>query len=264
MPIACREQLRPLSREMFSPLSYTIFRDALAVRSELGRFFDEKHYIRALALQRDDLSLEVPVCVSHQTFEKMYFLDALVAAGAILEFKATESLIPRHRTQLLHYQMLTGLSCGLLINLRPEKITREYVNCLISPADRRNFHVTISEWTMDLPGAKSFYSILTSLLQDWGNCLELALYEEALTHFLGGEAEVVHPVRVHIDGTDLGHQAFRLAAKHIAFKLTAFDNETSQERFASHAQSLLRHTELKALLWANLARHNVTFRSLKA
>ncbi len=264
MPITCRENLSPLTREEFGSLSYELIRDVLAVRKELGRFFDEKHYQRALALRRPDLKMEVPVYVRHQTFEKTYFLDALLAAGAIIEFKATDSLTPRHRAQLLHYEMLTGLSCGMLVNVRPEKVIKEYVNCLLTTQDRYDFQLTKEAWQSDLPGAQPFCTVLTELLQDWGNCLELNLYEEAVTHFLGGESAVLRPAKVHFDGTIIGDQVLRFAAEGIAFKLTAFDAEDGQRSFIPHAQRLLKHTQLNALLWANLGRHEITFRSLKA
>ncbi len=263
MPVTCRVQLFPLTRKEFGPLSYELMSDVLAIRKQLRRFFDEKHYKRALALRRRDVQVEVPVYVSHQTFEKTYFLDVLLAAGAILEFKAAESVTPRHRAQLLHYQMLTDLDCGLLINVRPEKVIKEYVNCLLSNKERHDFCLTTHDWQKGLPGAQSFYSILAELLYDWGNCLDLGLYEEALTHFFGGESEVLRPVKVHLDGAELGNQVFRLAAERVAFKLTAFDSEVSQAHFIPHAQRLLEHSDLDVLLWANLGRHEITFRSLK-
>lgn len=264
MPITCREPLSPLTREEFSPLSYDFMKDVLAIREELGRFFDEKHYKRALALRRRDVQMEVPLYVRYQTFEKTYFLDVLLAAGAIVEFKAAESMTPRHRAQLLHYQMLTKLDCGMLINVRPEKVIKEYVNCLLSNQARHDFCFTTHDWQKELPGAQSFYSILAELLNDWGNCLDLGLYEEALTHFLGGESEVVRSVKIHLDGAELGNQVFRLAADRVAFKLTAFGSVISQKNFIPHAQRLLEHSDLDALLWANLDRHEITFRSLKS
>jgi PD-(D/E)XK nuclease superfamily len=90
MPITCQQSLNSLSREEFGRLSYDLMADVFAIRNELGRFFDEKHYKQALALRRQDVILEVPVRVNHQTFSKTYFLDVLLATGAIIEFKATE------------------------------------------------------------------------------------------------------------------------------------------------------------------------------
>ena len=263
MPITCREPLTPLTRETFGQLSYELMREVFAIRKELGRFFDEKHYQRALALRRPDIKLEVPLHVSHLTFEKTYYLDALFASGAIIEFKATDLLTNRHRSQLMHYLMLADLERGLLVNLRPELVTKEFVNNPFRQADRHDFHIVTDAWDERLPGARQFAEVFAQLLADWGSCLDLALYEEALTHLLGGEAEVIQPVRVHFDGAALGHQAMRLATRRVAFKLTAFDKADHPNKFVPHAQRLIDHTDIDALLWANVGRHEITFRSMR-
>jgi len=262
MPITCQQALRPLSREEFGRLSYDLMADVLAIRNELGRFFDEKHYKQALALRRQDVILEVPVCASHQTFSKTYFLDALFAEGAILEFKAAEALTRRHKAQLLHYQMLLDLEHGLLINVRPERVVKEFVNCALRRRDRLDFRISATDWREGVPGGYHFRSVLTELLQDWGTSLDLNLYEEALTHLLGGESRVLRFVKVRLDGAELGQQMFRLAADQVAFKLTALDSMISQRRFAHHATQLVSHTDLDALLWANLGRHEITYSCL--
>ncbi|MDX2044212.1 MAG: GxxExxY protein [Acidobacteriota bacterium] len=264
MPIICRHPLTLLSYEEFGNRSYDLVGAVLEIRKELGRFFDEKHYKRALALRRSDVTLEVPVSVSYQTFEKTYFLDVLLASGAIIEFKATDSLTSSHKAQLIHYQMLTGLKYGMLINVRPEKVFAEYVNCLLSHHERFRFRIVTSDWDESIPDAQLFGNILTQILADWGSCLGLALYEGALTHFFGGEENVLRPVTVHFDGVELGQQRLRLASERVAFKLTAFESTDAQERFVHHAKRLIAHTEIDALLWANLGRHEITLRSLKA
>jgi GxxExxY protein len=262
MPITCQQILTPLSREAFGPLSYELMSDVLAIRKELGRFFDEKLYKQALAIRRRDVILEVPVYVTHQTFSKTYFLDALFAAGAILEFKSAEALNKQHRAQLLHYLMLTDLEHGLLINVRPERVAKEFVNCALRREHRDDYRISATGWRADIPGGDYFRQILTALLQDWGAALTLNLYAEALTHFLGGESKMLRPVKVHLDGAELGQQLVRLAAERVAFKLTAFESIGSQERFAHHARRLVSHTELDALLWVNMARHVITFNCL--
>ena len=264
MPIICQQSLNQLSREEFGRLSYDLMADVFAIRNELGRFFDEKHYQKALALRRQDVILEVPVHVNHQTFSKTYFLDVLLATGAIIEFKATEGLSKRQKAQLLHYLMLAGLEHGLLINVRPERVAKEFVNCSLRRRDQLAFRVSATDWREEVPGGKLFRNVLIALLEDWGASLELSLYEEALTHLLGGESNVLRPVKVHLDGAALGQQMFRLAADRVAFKLTAFDSMVSQQRFAHHARQLVSHTDLDALLWANLGRHKITFSCLQS
>jgi GxxExxY protein len=257
MPITCKHPLTPLDRGAFGKLTYAVVAEVLAVRKELGRFFDERIYKQALARRCADLVLEVPIWVSHGCFRKSYFLDALLAGGGIMEFKAVEAIVRRHISQLLHYLMLAELRHGLLVNLRSEQVTRRYVNNLLSHVDRRRFASRQVGWNPAPDGAQRFESILLDLLHDWGTSLDLALYEEALTHLLGGESQVIRPAEVVLDGAELGAQPLRFAAPGTAFKLTAFDEEESREQFVVHARKLVAHTRIEALLWANIGRHDV-------
>ena len=121
MPITYDRLLNPLNRDEFGKLSYRAFGDVLAIRKELGRFFDEKHYKKALAIRRSDVLLEEPILVSHDTFQKHYFLDVLLELGGVLEFKAVEVITPRHKAQLMHYLMLAELRHGMLINIKLDR-----------------------------------------------------------------------------------------------------------------------------------------------
>ena len=203
MPITCQRPLRPLSKKEFGEISYAVMGDLFKVHGELGRFFDEKIYKRALATLRKDIELEVAVDVTYRTFAKRYFLDVLVAGGALLELKAAEAFTPRHRAQLLHYLLLTELLHGLLVNVRLEQIDREFVNVAITREDRFSFSICDSDWESAVPGADVFREVLQALLKEWGTCLDLSLYEEALTHFLGGEETVIRPVEVTLGGRSI-------------------------------------------------------------
>jgi len=262
MPITCKHPLTPLDRAAFGKLTYAVVAEVLAVRKELGRFFDERIYKQALARRCADLVLEVPISVSHGSFRKSYFLDAVLAGGGILEFKAVEAIVRRHISQLLHYLMLAELRHGLLVNLRSEQVTRRYVNNVLGHADRRRFTSRKVGWNPAPDGAKHFESLLLDLLHDWGTSLDLALYEEALTHFLGGESQVIRPAEVVLDGAELGAQPLRFAAPGTGFKLTAFDEEESREQFVIHARKLVAHTRIEGLLWANIGRHDVTLQCI--
>jgi GxxExxY protein len=262
MPITCEHALTPLNRIAFGKLTYEIFAEVLAIRQELGRFFDERIYKQALAHRRPEVALEVPICVSHGSFKKSYFPDALLGGGGILEFKAVESIVPRHLAQLLHYLMLAELKHGLLINVRPEQVSKRYVNNVLSHADRRKFASRRVGWEPALAGVKEFEALLLDLLRDWGTSLDLSLYEEALTFFLGGETQVIRPATVVMDAAELGSQPMRFVAPGTAFKLTAFEEEASQQQFLAHAQKLVSHARIEGLLWVNIGRHTVTFRCL--
>lgn len=264
MPVTCQRRLQSLSKEEFGALAYSVTGDLFRIHNELGRFFDGRIYKRALATLRRDVQLEVPLDVSHRGFSKRYFLDVLLAAGAILEMKAVESLSPRHRAQLLHHLFLTGLSHGLLLNVRPAQVEKEFVHAALSPEERRRFTLSTSGWDGSMPGAKQFEQILESLLHDWGTCLELSLYEEALTHFLGGEETVIRPVEAAWEGSQLGSQAMRFAADDVAFRLTALEDELARRRFAEDAGKFLAHLDVRALLWVNIGRHEVKLVTLEA
>jgi hypothetical protein len=66
-----------------------------AIHDELGRFFDERVYKQELSARMSGVALEVPITVSFDGFSKLYYLDALVGAGALFEFKAVEAIHPR-------------------------------------------------------------------------------------------------------------------------------------------------------------------------
>lgn len=257
MPIQCQHELQPLDRESFGRLSYEAYADVLSIREELGRFFDEKHYKRALAMKRSDLLLEVPLQLTHKEFSKTYYLDALLAGGGILEFKAAERTIPQHRAQLLHYLILTEIHHGLLINVRPERVTREFINNAMTGSERRVFQIRRLPQN-STPGVEPFVQALNELLQDWGTGLELSAYEEALTCFLGGTEKVVRPTIVRTASGEIGTQTLRFIDPETAFKLTSLETTTQQASFAKHAQKLVNHLDIEALLWTNIARRQVT------
>jgi GxxExxY protein len=263
MPIECQITMRPLDTEAFGKLSYDLYAQVLAIRKEMGRFFDEKIYKQALAKRFDDLLLEVPILVRHGSFRKFYYLDVLVAQGGVIEFKAAAALVARHRAQLLHYLMLVELWHGMLINVRPERMSKEYVNNVLTHAMRRQFEFVFEDWQPDLPGARKFESLLHELLEDWGTGLDLGLYEEGLTHFLGGDSAVIRPAEVRLDQHTLGPQTMRFVEERMAFKLTALESPSAQRSFEDHLRPMVNHTDIEGLFWANISRHKITLRCIR-
>ena len=160
MPVRCKIPVRVLGREEFAALSYDVMADVFAIRNELGRFFDEGIYQQALAGRRRDVKLEVPVDVSFKDFTKRYFLDVLVADGGLIEFKAVEALTNRHRTQLLNYLFLTGLRHGLLVNVRPEQVGKEFMNTSMSPSPVRSMRSMIRTMRLTLAARSEMISML--------------------------------------------------------------------------------------------------------
>src|ERR1700719_3854302 len=112
MPITLSVPMRRLSQLEFGALSFEVMRHVFAIHNEIGRFFDEKIYKRALADRLPGVRLEEPIDISFDSFQRRYFIDVLVGAGGLFEFKAAESLAGRHRAQLLQYLLLCGLAHG--------------------------------------------------------------------------------------------------------------------------------------------------------
>lgn len=262
MPAHCAIKIPRLNQQQFGEVSYRVMEQVFAIHREFGRLFDERIYKQELALRLPGTQLEVPVDASHRTFTKRYFLDVVTAEGALFEFKAVEELLRRHWAQLLHYLLLLDLSHGKLVNLRTTEVQHEFVNAAMTTAERRSFSLERRDFVAASPGATAVEGIIVPLLEDLGTGLALALYEEALTHLLGGEAGVVRDVNVLSgDGTVLGTQRMRLCAPGAAFKLTTFSEPPPT--FADHCQRLLRHLPLEAIQWVNIANQRVTFTTLR-
>ena len=260
MPITTRVPLRRLSQSEFGDIDYVVMEHVFAIHNEIGRFFDEKIFKLELAQRLPDVRLEEPVEVTFRAFRKTYFLDVLVADGAIFEFKAVESLVARHRAQLLNYLLLCDLMHGKLINVRTEDVQHEFVNTRWRAADRRQFAVDIGRWDSTLPAAATLHEYLTALLCDIGAGLEIPLYEEAVVQHFGGLERVQVDVPVSINGRQVGQQPMRWIAPGVALKITGFDH--SLDEFETHARRLLAHVDLRAIAWVNINMKQVTFTTL--
>ncbi|MSU23950.1 MAG: GxxExxY protein [Opitutus sp.] len=262
MPIIRPPLLRCLSQDEFRELAFTVKGIVIDIHREFGRFFDERVYKLELARRVPGVRLEEPVDVTHLGFAKRYFLDAVVADGGLFEFKAAETFSPRHRAQLIHYLMLCDLEHAMLLATRADRVVSEFVNTFYPLTKRLQYRIDASHWDTMSAGATKLEEITRALLADWGAGLDVSLYEEALTHFLGGELSVVRPVQVTTAGVPLTEQKVRLNAERVAFKVTAFAELPSS--FESHAQPFIQHTDLTAIQWININPECVSFTTITA
>ena len=235
-------------------------RHVFDIHNEIGRFFDEKIYKRELALRLPGVLLEEPIEVTFGTFRKPYFLDVLVAGGAIFEFKAVTKLVGRHRAQLLNYLLLCDLAHGKLINVRSEGIEQEFVNTQWRRAERLRFEVKTGRWDSAIEGTAALHDNLLAFLRDLGVGLEIGLYEEFVMHLFGGKEQVERDVQVEIGGHRVGEQRIRLIAPGVAFKITGLDRSLAD--FETHARRLLAHADLRAIAWIDINMKCVTFTTL--
>jgi GxxExxY protein len=265
MPMKCSLAVRPISQQQFATLDYQVMRHAFDSQNELGRLCDEIIYQNDLAARLDAAELgpirkEVPIQVTHASFSKTYYLDLVVGDAVIYEFKTAVCLTPEHDAQLLHYLLLHGAHHGKLLNFRPPQVESKFINTGLTPERRNTLEFDTHRWHEAEPVSRTLREIMVGLLEDWGGFLELPLYVEALTHFLGGEGKVVQKVPLFRNGIRLGDQPMYLAGQDIAFRLTAITEAV--EPYERQLRSLLQHSALRALQWINLNRHRIDFVTL--
>jgi GxxExxY protein len=259
MPIKVGATTRRLDQNEFGRIAYDVMGCVFEIHNEFGRFFDEKVYKLELSRRRPGVQLEVPIEVKFESFRKLYFLDALVDGGAPFEFKAVESLTNRHWSQLLHYLLMADLSHGKLVNLRTEQVQHEFVNTNLRASKRKGFEIADQSWQEI--GDKPILKWCTAFLREVGAGLDISLYEEALTHLLGGEEQALQEVKVISGGSVLSQQKFRLVAPNVAFKVTALNDDP--HLYENHARRLLEHTSLEAIQWINVTLDQVSFRTIR-
>lgn len=260
MPIIVAAELRRLSQDAFGRIAFDVMRHAFDIHQKLGRLFDEGIYQAELANRCGDARIEVPVEVSFESFKKIYFLDLLVAGGAVFEIKTADGLHDRHRAQLLNYLLLLDLAHGKLINFRPETVQHEFVNTTLVRSDRTSFKVDDREW-QPCDSNTDLKSYLVGLLRDVGTGLDLELYEEAAIHCLGGPNIAARMVDVIVDGRQVGRQETVCTESGVAVKLTTL-KEDRLAAYEDHYRRFLNYANIEAIHWINLGRSLVTFRTL--
>jgi len=261
MPIEFSKNFRILDQEAFGKIAYEVMDKAFQVHNKLGRLLDEDAYQHELAhVLGSRAKIEVPILVKHADFIKTYFIDLLVDEGGIFELKTVNHFTDDHRAQLISYLMLTGARHGKLINFRPNRVEQEFVNTTLTHADRITFAIDDSAWDNSVEQAPEIRRRVEAFLRDWGTGLDLQLYVDALTHFLGGEDRVVREIDIVSEGRCISHKKVQCAGADVVFKITALSE--ALEAFESHSLRFLRHTNLKHLLWINAGLWTVTMKTL--
>jgi GxxExxY protein len=260
-PFHCPIPLRRLTRPEFDDLSRLVMAHAFASQNELGRLCDEAVYQNDMALRLEaaglgPVSKEVPVTVRWRDFAKTYYLDLVVQSAFICELKAVAALLKEHDAQLLHYLLLVDVPHGKLINLRPPSVEYRTVNAVLSAPERCRFTLAADRFQPRTPRCRELHDLLNELLGAWGAFLDCNLYEEALVHFLGGEAKVRQRVPLARAGFPLGTQTATVLTDSIAFRMTALAAD-AREGYESQLRRVLALTSLTTLHWVNLHHHEV-------
>jgi len=265
MPIKVETEIQVFDQEHFHSLDKKLMRIVFDVHNEFGRFLDEALYKSEIAARWIAAGLgtserEVRISVTHDTFRKDYFMDLLFNHGLMLEAKAAEALAGPHRTQGLNYLFLTGMRHGRLANFRPEKVQHEFLSTRLTPEKRRRLKIQGSTWRPANVDSEWLRERVLALLNDWGAFLEIGLYREAITHFLGGPERVIQLIPVHSNGRLVGTQSVHLLNAETAFAFTAITAKHSE--MEDHQTRFLTHTPLEFIQWINFNRNQIEFKTL--
>jgi len=265
MPIVPSVEIRIFTQEEFHDVDRRVMGVVFDAHNDFGRFLDEVLYKREIAATCAERGIlpaekEVPIRVTHGSFCKDYFMDLLFCRGVVFELKVVEALSPAHRAQALSYLFLTGTQHGKLVNLRPEKVQPEFVSTGLTEESRRRFSVIDASWRDVNTESAWLKGKMVDLLNDWGAFLEIGLYRDAITHFLGGPGKVIRPVEIFSSRGLLGEQDVHLLAPDTAFAFSAVTDRVDAMR--EHQLRFLKHSALCHIQWINLNRHRIEFTTL--
>jgi GxxExxY protein len=264
MPITFQASIRVLTLEDFNRLDHKVMRHAFDSQNELGRLCDEAVYQADLAARLRasgfmETHTRMGVRVSHADFAKTYYVDLLADHG-LYELKAVPVFSDRHRAQLIHYMLLLGLRCGKLLNFGSERVDGRLHATRLTPSIRRKITTDASRWQPQSPACEELQKIMLALLADWGSFLEVPLYEEALTHFLGGPDWVKQRVPLSRGTVALGDQTMNIHTRGSGFVVTSFTTELAVHE--TNLKKLLALCPLRTLQWINLKHALVQFTTL--
>lgn len=265
MPIEVDSETRVFSEEEFQPLARNVIGIAFQVHNEFGRLMDEEVYKRALRGRCEEAGIlpargEVEIKVCYRNFEKQYFMDLLFAYGLMVEAKTVEKLNNAHHGQAIHYLLLGGMKHGLLVNLRPGRVEKQFVSTTLDLAERRRYVVRDSDWTSLNDASQRLRQILVALLDDWGAFLQTTLYREAIIHFFGGPEIALRRIPIYDGDREVGTHEVCLLADDTALALTAL--KIGKDHMKDHLRRFLSHTRLTCLQWINMHNHDIEFHTL--
>jgi len=266
MPIHVEAPVEPVSDAGFDAVEYELMDVAYKMHNEQGRLCDERVYQGLMASRWKERGLgaavrEVPILVTHASFEKTYYVDLLVNSGIVVELKTAEALTGEHKNQVINYLLLAGLHHGKLINMRAESVEGRRVLTQLTPEKRRELNLHEDGWLPNTDRGRWFKEMMMALLQDWGGFLSTSLYQEAVMHFLGGRETVEKQVDFIVGPQVVGRQRIRLLDDANAFAITAI--KANPHYYEQHLRRLLRHTPLNAIQWVNMINHNITFKTIR-
>jgi GxxExxY protein len=231
-----------------------VMRCAYAAHNQFGHRFNERIYENDIAARLRaegfDVKTQVPVTVTHGSFQKTYFLDLLVNR-MLYELKAVTELVPEHDMQALHYAILQDVRLVKLLNFGGDRVRGKLLPNAMHGVSRHEPKMKRTGWHPLSDACERLVRQLKDIIGDLGTHLDVRLYNEILVHSLGGEAHCLQRVEVCVDGETRGTHIVQFHSPRHAFALTSFNGP--QANFLRHLEVLLRHVPaLAGIQWINL------------
>lgn len=254
-----------IDQDEFERIDFAVMRIAFGVQNDLGTLFREHVYRNELKLRLTAkfkrVDCEVPISISFESFSKTFLADLVVDSKVIYELKAVNRLVDAQRLQLRQYLLLTNLKHGKLVNFGSEKVQGEYVSTSLTYQEQRRLRFEFDKYDASDETAKYLKNRLTQLLKAWGGFMKLELCYEAIRHFLGGDENVIRPIAVFNQNNDqIGIQNVHLLSPETAFKITALSKE--HDNYRKQLTRFLQRTQLRAIQWINIDKHDVNFETV--
>lgn len=264
MPVSVAQPLKVFTQDEYHAIDRVVTGTAFEIQNEFGRYMDEELYQAAMAatLVAKGLTVtrELKITLTLDTFRKDYFADLVLNGGVIVETKAAEALTGAHKSQVLNYLYLCGLHHATLLNMRPERVQREFVSTSLTEEHRRALIWHTAKWRPMGPGCEVLKRTLVRALKDWGARLEVAAYKDLAIHMFGGEDSVIRRVPVRSEHGVIGQQRLCLLAEDVAFSITA--SMKNPQGTLEHQRRFLSHTPLRGIQWVNLNGQDITFETI--
>ncbi len=238
---------------------------AFSIHRELGRLWSEAIYQNELAYRcqkagLEGVAIEVPIEVSYQDFQKMFYVDLLINDAVIYELKTVQTLTGEHHQQTLTYLLLLGVQHGKLINLRPSSVEFRFVSTKLTPGKRYNYTIEDAHWLQLDEDSIWLKKLVVSLLKEWGAFLDTSLFYDAIEHFRGGKENVVKKIEVTDGARVLGTQQVHLINSETGFKVSSFVK--NDKYYENHLRRFVRYTSLKAIQWINFQYDRIVFKTI--
>ena len=265
MPIEVDSEIRVFSEDEFHMLAEKVIGTTFDVHNEFGRLMDEDTYKQTIRRRCEAAGIlparcEVEIKLNHLDFEKRYFMDLLFGDGLMVELKTVERINKSHLAQTINYLLLAGMKHGLLVNLRPDRVEKQFVSTSLDLSERRRYIFRDADWVPLNKGSQKLRQILATLLDDWGAFLQVTLYREAIVHFLGGPAIVLQSIPIYDADVQVGTQEVCMLTKDTALAFTGL--KEGKDRMSDHLRRFLSHTRINCLKWINMDNHDVELRTL--